>query len=697
MRRSALILAIILAGVALLSSCGGNVMVSGSDVTPAVTSISPASAPAGSGNFPLALTGTGLGIASQVHFGGDLLTPNSVAPASCPGMVNCETIVVTVPAKDVSAAGPIRVFVTNGPLASNAMAFSVTTEPPNGTGAPTLLTVAPLATMAGGPAFPLTLTAANVGPAPVVNFGSLALSSPAVLSCNPDAFCSLTVQVPASAITIEQKVSVTVTNPGAVGGTSNGAGFLIIGAGEFPLEQSVSAANVPGNGPSTHSSVSIGGVNVAFDSTATNLISGVDSGLSQVYLRHNCFGATVNCTATTTLVSAAPDGSPGAGGVNGSDEPVMSSDGRFIVYESDDTNLVPDAMQPVEQIYLFDTCQSLFGPVAGCAPGTTLVSAAPDGAPGNAASANPVISVFGFIIAFQSAATNLTGATVPSGVQQIYLRVTCNLFPSPGCMPANTLVSADASGNPGDRDSTHPSLDGLGSSIAFQSLADNIVAGVAGNGFQQIYLRSDCFPAASAPDVCPTPAQLISVDSAGALGTADSIEPVTGLGGDMVLFASRAPNLLPANTASQQILARNTCLNLPAGFTCAPSTQVVSVGQNGMPGQGDSSNPSLGARGVVTFTSLASLVSGVTGQQVYATGPCVSLLPGAACLNSPVVVSTNSSGAPIGGDHAAVDFPGLFVAFSSAGGAGASAGTPESFLAAPFLLTSLPLVAHPRP
>src|SRR5205814_511579 len=202
------------------------------------------------------------------------------------------------------------------------------------------------------------------------------------------------------------------------------------------------------------------------------------------------------------------------------------------VFESDDTNLAPGATQPIEQIYLRDTCQSVIGPVVpGCTPQTTLVSASASAAPGNAASTNPGIGALGLLIAFPSSASDLVS-------------------------------------------------------------------------------------------------QSVSVDSGGHLGTADSVTPAVGPFGNFGVFATRAPNLLPANTSNQQIVSFNACFDVPPIPCSSAKGGVVSVDQNGLPGQGDSSNPAFaGTR--VAFTSQASLISGVTGQQVYSSLVCLfpSALP----------------------------------------------------------------------
>jgi hypothetical protein len=588
------------------------------------------------------------------------------------------------------------VTVTNAAQMSNSVTFTVTAPVSSVVGAPKLLFFAPLLAPTGL-AFPLVLTATaeNVAPGATVNFGSLVLT-PAITTTRggrgAPSVTTLQVQLPLSALAVAAEVAVTITNPGASGGTSNAGDFFIVSKSAFPIDESVNngSPTVQGDGPSMHSSMAMDGLLVAFDSTATNLIAGASSGLSQIYVRRNCFAVSPNCASPMMLVSVAPDGSPGGGGSKGSDKPTISLNGRFIVFESDDTNLVPGMSQAVEQIYLRDTCQSLLNntvqPAANCTPKTILVSASPAGAPGNAASTNPVLGAFGLFIAFQSAATNLVSQSIPSGVQQIYLENGCSVLPNPpaNCPLNNVLFSVDASGNPGNKDSTNPTMDPPGLVVGFQSLADNIVANLPGNGSQQIYLRATCaaltVPVLVAP--CRTTAEAASVDANGKLGTGDSVTPVVSTGGDISAFATRAPNLLPANTTSQQIFEANTCFGA-TGDPCVPTTGgVISVDENGKPGQGDSFNPAFGGIIRIAFASQASLLTGVVGQQVYARDVC-TFFGGVGCPSSMVLVSVDSSGKPVGGDHVTMDYMDKFATFSSAGSSTTS-GPTQVFLAAPF-------------
>lgn len=650
--------------------CGGN-----SNPVPQINSLSPASVPAGEGGFILSIGGTNMNGSSTVNFGSNQLTVLAVQTPPCPTQTNCSVVVlVSVPANQVISTGPQQVQVTTAGQSSNKVAFNVVS--------PQILTMTPTAVPAGAATFPLTLTVLNAAPSVQVTFGTAGKSNPALVpagpvSCNLQTACSVVVNVPAASVSNAGTMQVSVVNPFAASGGTATTSFLVTApsGSQFPLAQSASGGT-PGNASSTHSSVSDGGVFVAFDSMATNLTSMPTNGLSQVYVTKNCFGAT-SCTPQTTLISGTST-SAGAGGVNGSDLPVISADGRYVAFESDDTNLVSSATAPVEQIYLFDTCDSTLGAVKNCTPKLTLVSG--NGmSEGNAASTNPTISAFGLYVAFQSLATNLTSDVVSGNVQEIYLSQNCTGLGGTitGCTPGITLLSTDSNGTAGDADSIFPSLDPAGIAVAFQSLADNIASGVTSNGSQQIYLRTTCLEGIPLLAGCGQQTLLISADTGNGPGTGDSLTPsLTDNGNLFAVFASNAPNLLPAG-ATQQIVGTTLCPTLPTSVACGPpSLRVLSVGTNGTPGAGVSSNPSVSGTRVV-FTSMASLVSGVTGQQVYGVPVCAG-----PCGTGAIVISVDNTGTPIGGDFGSAGGGGM-AAFFTTGSSGAP-GVGQIFLAAPF-------------
>ena len=95
-----------------------------------------------------------------------------------------------------------------------------------------------------------------------------------------------------------------------------------------------------------HAVLSPDGRFVAFESRARNLVTNAVSGNGDVFLRDRQ-------TATTWLVSVRPDGAAGNGP---SRRPFLSADGRWVLFESDATDLVKNlvAASGVGNVYLFD-------------------------------------------------------------------------------------------------------------------------------------------------------------------------------------------------------------------------------------------------------------------------------------------------------------------------------------------------------
>ena len=95
----------------------------------------------------------------------------------------------------------------------------------------------------------------------------------------------------------------------------------------------VDRAGVAGDADSRfHSATSADGRFVAFVSSATNLDPGGTSGVFHVYRRDTQLG-------TTELVSVSHDGGEGDGDC---DYPSISTDGRYVGFQSDASNLVTD-------------------------------------------------------------------------------------------------------------------------------------------------------------------------------------------------------------------------------------------------------------------------------------------------------------------------------------------------------------------
>jgi Tol biopolymer transport system component len=140
-------------------------------------------------------------------------------------------------------------------------------------------------------------------------------------------------------------------------------------------------------GSSTQPAISADGRFVAFASEATNLVPGDTNGFADIFVHDTVKG-------TIQRVSVASGGAQAVGGH--SFYPSISADGRFVAFNSDATNLVPNDTNNSWDIFVHDR-------VTGT---TRRVSAATGGAQADAGSARPSISADGRYVAFESGATN---------------------------------------------------------------------------------------------------------------------------------------------------------------------------------------------------------------------------------------------------------------------------------------------------
>ncbi len=134
------------------------------------------------------------------------------------------------------------------------------------------------------------------------------------------------------------------------------------------------------------------GQTVAFDSTATNLVSN-DTNRSR-----DVFVETLG-NRTTTRVSVRSDGSqlPADSGTSGV---AISGDGRFVVFGSVANEVVPGDSNGHEDVFRHELANGQ----------TTIVSVTPDGQPANGSSYAPDINADGSVVAFASLAYNITAA-----------------------------------------------------------------------------------------------------------------------------------------------------------------------------------------------------------------------------------------------------------------------------------------------
>ncbi len=213
--------------------------------------------------------------------------------------------------------------------------------------------------------------------------------------------------------------------------------------------------------------------------------------------------------AATTVRVAPPSVDP-----NGpSQQPSVSSNGRYVAFSSRASNLGPVVgNQQVWNIYVYDRMTGA----------TTLVSSGQGGAPANGDSTVPSISADGQVVAFASTATNLVAGT-SKNVNEIYVRV--------GSGPLRVLTVGFGGVQP-DADSSQPVVSANGRFVAFTSSADDLIAG-DDNG------NSDVFVV----DLVTGSLTRASVTSSGVQARGASYNPSISADGHLVSFTSGARNL----------------------------------------------------------------------------------------------------------------------------------------------------------
>jgi hypothetical protein len=168
--------------------------------------------------------------------------------------------------------------------------------------------------------------------------------------------------------------------------------------------------------------------------------------------------------------------------------------------------------------------------------------------------------------------------------------------------------------------------------------------------------------------------QLISIAPDGSAANGDSLVAASiSQTGRYIAFQSSATNLTsgPAN-GIYQIFLRDTCIGAGAG--CVPSTQLVSVTDDGQPPNGQSRFSAVSADGrFVAFDSGATNfvprfgICGPALNCVYLRDMCTGVASG--CTPATVLASVASDGTILDGAHPTITPDGRYVAFNSTGSA----------------------------
>jgi len=317
--------------------------------------------------------------------------------------------------------------------------------------------------------------------------------------------------------------------------------------------------------------VSANGRYVAFASAATDLVPGDTNGFGDVFVRDRVLHKTY-------LVSVGPGGVQGNGD---SSQPAISANGRYVAFTSNASNLVGGDANGFSDVFVRDRKLHT----------TTLVSVGPGGVQGNGSSFGGSISPNGRWVAFESVATNLVAAAT-GGAQNAFVR--------DRKLHTTSIVSVGPSG-PGNGFSFVPVVSANGRYVAFDSTATNLVPHDV-NGASDVFLR----------DRKTHKTSILSVNSAGVRGNADSYSPSISANGRWVTFSTDATNLQGRGIGHYaQVVVRDRKTH---------KTSLVSLDSSGARGEGDSAQPTISANGRwVAFDSIAILVGsdGNTAYDIY--------------------------------------------------------------------------------
>ncbi len=323
---------------------------------------------------------------------------------------------------------------------------------------------------------------------------------------------------------------------------------------------SVSAAGGVPDQASFEPAVTPNGRFVAFYSSASDLLSFPSGGSSKVVVRDMRRGR-------TALASHTPAGGEGNGG---SSDPALSSNGRFVVFQSTASDLVDGDLAGHEDIFLSDMRSGVVSRVSTGFDGSE--------ADGESYVYGATISGNGRWVVFTSNATNLVDGVDTHGYYQVYLRDVRK--------GTTTLVSRSTGGSGAGGSCFYPSISPNGRFVVYYANAGDIVAG-GSNGKFHIYLF----------DAKAGTSARVSIGLMGAIGDGDSYFPVVSNNGRFVAYDSNATNLV----------AGDVDVAMDAFLADRETGATVLLGR-----VGDTYQPSIAANGksVVFYSDDPNLVAG---------------------------------------------------------------------------------------
>lgn len=389
---------------------------------------------------------------------------------------------------------------------------------------------------------------------------------------------------------------------------------LFLLCGSVPVfGQGIERISVASGGKQVHAqsgdpSVSWDGRYVAFASDADNLVPGDTNGVSDVFVHDAQLGRTERVSM----------GYLGQQGNAESCQPSISARGRFVVFTSHASNLVPLDTPGTVDVFIHDR-QTDATQCVTYTPAWVL------GTGGTGAAGEPVVSPNGRYIAFESQADDLVAGQPPAPLQ-VYIR---DIWAG-----ITECVSVDNAGVPGHVPSSGPSMSADARYVAFTSYESFFSTGPAvvhsvlvrdrqtntttmipspGSetdqpsfsldgrylAFRRFDIQSPYFNIVR-HDILLGTTTLVSHGPGGAFADRDCNRPSLSPNGRYVSYHSAASNILPATGTSphNSHVFRWGALD--------DETKLVSANASGEPGDWNSRRSSVSLFGQVAFESMAN-------------------------------------------------------------------------------------------
>jgi hypothetical protein len=262
-------------------------------------------------------------------------------------------------------------------------------------------------------------------------------------------------------------------------------------------------------------------------------------------------------------VSVASDGTEGNGFSGFSD---ISANGRYVTYNSDASNLVPDDTNGTTDVFVFNRKTDT----------TERISVASDGTEGNGPSGSAAISANGRFVTYQSGASNL----VLDDTNNAF-----DIFVFDRKTDTTERVSVASDGTEGNDFSFDPAISANGRYVTYDSDASNLAPGGTAGVF--VFDRKT------------DTTERISVASDGTKANGFSFNAAISANGRYVTYSSLASNLVPDDT--------NNAFDIFVFDRKTDTTERVSVASDSTEANGRSGFSDISAKGrFVTYQSEAS-------------------------------------------------------------------------------------------